>query len=351
MNHSNTLRDATHERANVSCPPLVIRGAKCQVTGRIDWWAGTRADLQGLGNLTLQLTDRFGPYRTEKGRNFYAERREFNNGTTINYTPDGMCGNKGMMLELPGGSLGELAWAEVLELLRLITPRLRCSRLDLALDYRGDAVPLIGLARESALRGELCRCRRWKPVDEYLDVERTAYGVNFGKRGKDGSGKYMRWYDKGLEANEEPEGRWVRLEAELSGGVAQAASQQVLESTEPVTVLAGITLACVDFRANTGDAHLERRPRMAWWDEVLASIAVIRITAPRKRKTLESYGAWLNRCVFKGLSDCAILTGMTVQEVMKDLHSSELMPLPKPPELNPVAWAYAENLKMFNHAS
>ena len=256
--------DCSAETSETYAPPMVIRGAKCHVTGRVDWWAGTSPDTHGLEDVTLVLAECFGPWRVERGRNFYAERREFNNGATINHTPIGMSGNDGFMVELPGSALGALAWLDALSLLRSLSLGMRCSRIDLALDYRGEDVPLIGLATLAARQGELCRCKRWKPVEEYSGTERIAYGINFGRRGKDGSGRYMRWYDKGLVTKEVPEGQWVRLEAELPGSVAAQASVEVLKADDPIACLAGMTLGCVDFLENTGDPEEVARFEDMW---------------------------------------------------------------------------------------
>ena len=59
----------------------------------------------------------------------------------------------------------------------------------------------------------------------------------------------MRWYDKGLETGDAPEGRWVRLEAELSKDVANLAAMEVLSSKEPLDV------------PDRRDAGLRRFPR------------------------------------------------------------------------------------------
>ncbi|MEM9347616.1 MAG: replication initiation factor domain-containing protein [Planctomycetota bacterium] len=295
--------------------------------------------------MTLLLGESFGPWTVKKGKHNYAERREFNNGASIWYTPVAAEGNKGLAVDLPGGALGEMLWADVLDLLLTLTNGLRCSRIDLALDYRGDNVPLIDLSRQAASSGELCRCRRWKPNDDFSGVERIRHENDFGRRGSNGSGKYMRWYDKGLETGEALEGRWVRLEAELSGKVAAAVSPDIMQADDPLEKLMGIALGCVDFRENTGDAHIERRQRLDWWEQVLSGVEVVRVAAPRKQKTLESYCGWIRRCVVNGIKDMAELAGTTVQDVFEDLTAGGPLPLRKPPELNPVAWEYAKTTK------
>ena len=171
--------------SDMAAPPPGNTGAKCQVTGRIDWWRGTAPYTARLNEITLRLAEWFGPWKIDRGRYHYAARHEFNNKAAIHFTRSGEEGNTGMCVELPGEALGELPWPALIGLLYRLMFGMRCTRLDLAMDFRGDAVPLIDLGQGSARQGELCHCKVWEPREQWRDGDRIAHGVNFGRRGKE----------------------------------------------------------------------------------------------------------------------------------------------------------------------
>ena len=89
-------RSFDEQSLDMAGPPLVIRGAKCQVTERIDWWRGTAPDAGRLNEITLRLAECFGPSKLDRGRYHYAARHEFNNKAAIHFTRSGEAGNAGM---------------------------------------------------------------------------------------------------------------------------------------------------------------------------------------------------------------------------------------------------------------
>ena len=61
---------------------------------------------------------------------------------------------------------------------------------------------------DSCHKGELCRAKTRKPYPEYRGQTLVGYGVDIGKRGDAGSGRYIRAYDKGLQTGEKNRGHW-----------------------------------------------------------------------------------------------------------------------------------------------
>jgi len=100
----------------------------------------------------------------------------------------------------------------------------------------------------------------------------------------------------------------------------------------------------LDFRRDTGDRHLQRRPRSEWWSDVIASVGHERVTAPRPGKKLENFGGWIRKCVAPSLAACAALTGQTLATVLEDFTSGSHYY--KDPNTNAVAVLYAQQ---FDH--
>jgi len=333
----------------VSAPLPVIRGAKCQVEGTIDWFRASADGCELLDPVTFRLAEWLGPWRECGGRHGYKLGRRFMYWVEVWYTPSG-----GMCVDLTGDALALLAWTDKVALPAwLLMHGMYCTRIDVAIDYRaeplapakgGAAITLIEDARRSAERGELCRCRVEKANDEYTNRVRTRHEHDFGRRGKEGSGRYVRIYDKGLETGECPEGRWVRWEAEFSKDHAHEAALKLLSGgpDEAATLLRPLALGCVDFRVNTGDAHLHRRPRVQWFHDLLEDQAPLRVAPRRERSTLQSYAGWVRRAVLPTLADMGTLADCSPADVLADL-TADVRPI-RDARDNPVAVEYADDL-------
>src|SRR5690606_28811397 len=97
------------------------------------------------------------------------------------------------------------------------------------------------------------------------------------------------------DGSERRQGEHVRWEAELSDDCAQQAALAIFhgwdegddEGGPAGKVAAGIALACVDFRESGRD--LARRPRLAWWSELVDGLQLLRVVAERMSATIEGY--------------------------------------------------------------
>jgi len=311
------------------CPLSVIRGAECQVSVTVDWFNGASPSIGSLLLVVHRFNELWGAWRDCKGKHGYGRGQRWMSGAEVWYTPVNGEGQAGMCVSLNGDALGSIAWDDRLDLLAFLIEHVVCTRLDLAVDYRGERVRIIEEATASADRGELCRCRVHKPVVEKRDNEVTAYGLNLGRRGKAGSGRYVRTYDKGLETGECPRGQWVRWEAELSKKVADSAVRRVLAADDPAREIRAIALGCVDFRMVTGDAHLDRRPRARWFLDLVQDARPVRVAAVRPAPSADRRQQWLRRCVYRSLQAMAANTGTSIETVLQDV-CGDLGPHPDP---------------------
>jgi len=288
----------------------------------------------------------FGPGREDRARYGYERGIYFELGGSVLFD------EKRFRVELSGSALGlvdgrtRLEWAR--ELMGLGVSR--WSRVDVAVDYRGGTgAELLEHVRESCKRGELCRGRRWTPVAAHRGREVIGETVYLGKRGKFGSGRMVRVYDKGLEQRSNPRGEWVRWEAELRdtrGG--DWATQTVLSGIKAMELADGhkpdaweqgslaalgtvaewerellrIALSAFEFRQVNGQSKLDRRPLVAWYARLLAAVGGKPRPLAAKRRpapTFEGFRRWLKRSVAPTIALMARLTNQTGGDVLAEV--------------------------------
>lgn len=284
--------------------PEVIRGATVR-GGRVsslgvDWL--NMSGPAGAGPSVREIFRHwFGePERYLGLRNFYRCWFRYPAGAYLLEQPsqDGM---QPLSVQIPGSALALLGGAGSIALLvELSDLGFQASRLDLAVDFRGERITLIEDCHAACSRGELRLVRSWKPIGpEFTGHEETGYTVYMGKRGNKDSA-LVRVYDKGLESATCKRRQWVRWEAELHGARARQAQQMLVvayrigrgelrEWPEGLEVentwtaqLAAIAFGVVDFRAGKG--RFCRTKRAAWWDEVMRGLRTVRLRGrPRTR--------------------------------------------------------------------
>jgi hypothetical protein len=108
--------------------------------------------------------------------------------------------------------------------------------------------------------------------------------VSFGRRGSDGSGSYLRFYDKELESQGDIAAACWELES--SGDKARHRFADILEAVkwaratddDPVVAMARVIGqhigGCIDFiHRDQGDKNLARCPRYDFWTKILAKLS------------------------------------------------------------------------------
>lgn len=194
----------------------------------------------------------------------------------------------------------------------------KITRVDVALDIFTMS-DLIDNVYQSCMNGELCRARRFEPKYEQSGASVTAHGCNIGRRGKDGSGRYLRVYDKGLETKQSEQGTWIRWEAELSDGPGQDFAMSFVKNADYVQTAIEFALGVCDFRENTGDDHIDRRPRSAWYQALLDEIEPARTVKERVQSTVYTFKKWMETAVLPRLKTLAAASGKTLGSVTDQL--------------------------------
>jgi hypothetical protein len=321
MNHTLNSADVT--------PALLLAGAKCQsLEVGIDAVRVTLR-LRCLEAVRVLLSDTLGISEPIKAvPHLYREGVRFGCGASLLWRPGEADAAGNVCVELKGVSILALGQDGLGRLARSLDALgCRCTRLDVRADFSGEvASTLLDEVEAACGRGELRHARRWRSVKDYDGVELCGRGVYIGRRGENGSGRFVRVYDKGLEKGEFPAGQLVRWELEASADVAVQLwadyVSQLGSTPEAVSaLLSARVLGAVDFRS---PGRLDRSSRAGWWERVLSLIGdVVLCKARRKVSRLAGHVAWLRRAVVPKLAACAKASGQEFAAVVAELLSCE----------------------------
>jgi DNA relaxase NicK len=218
----------------------------------------------------------------------------------------------------------------------------QAKRIDIRLDFKGQYIGLIDLIHQSCEQKELCRCRRWLPlIPRTADGNITGKTIQLGKRGKEGSGRFVRAYDKGLETGEAAIGEWERWETEFADDAANQVCMQLVESDDWKHTAAKLVLAAVEFRVHNGSRSLKRRALSDWWAKFTESIKPVLVKIKHTPSTIDSYGSWLRKSVMPAIHTMAHHSGQTVMQVT-DFFVGKQNFAKSVGSAPPVVWAYLD---------
>ena len=235
----------------------------------------------------------------------------------------------GGMLEIPGGACVTLG----VDVLRHLGNQLllggRCTRIDIARDLKaaeGERLTLIDDVLASCKRGELCGAKGYQVFDhrDATTQDIMGQGIYLGSKQ---SPRFVRLYDKGLEQGTSGPGQWVRWEAQLREDHANQAGVALLAGEEFPRTALGIAHGFIDFRENTGDPNLERRPRMAFYQRLIATIDLVRTRASESTPDFDRWWAWMRSSVGPMIAAISKETGLPVAaiaaQLLADVHPSD----------------------------
>jgi len=217
------------------------------------------------------------------------------------------------IIQMPGSFLQPLTMDDKLGLLAYLLTFMgsHCTRIDIANDWRGEGINLVEHVRAACMNDELCKARVWSNIAKYDRKVIDGETVAIGQRGKNGSGRYIRLYDKGLEQGTSGRGTWVRWEAEFTKAVADQVARDILASTDPIKTARGYVFGAVEFREANGK-RIRDRPLCGWWKDLIADTKTLRATMPRTKSDLDSTCRWLQKQVMPTLQGLSDLIGKTV---------------------------------------
>jgi DNA relaxase NicK len=329
-----------------ACPPCVTRGAKCAkgVYLGLDWlrFVGPESHLE---RVRAWLCQRFRCVpEAVKGRHCCEHGETYTNGVSL------MWGHRSeiVIVEFNGAALAPLSAEDRHALVKhFVAWNFWATRIDIAADFVDQGLAIVDQALTSCRRDELCGARRFRPIEDRTATESHGKTVYLGLRGKEGSGRLGRVYDKGLESKTAPEGHWERYEVEYTKETAEKVAEAIAQAADWTHTARALLLGAFDFRRANGRKHLASRPRADWWAKLIGLLETIRISLPRPKSELYRFAAWSKRCVFPSLLAMA-------QELRGDLDALKTMLCgddiePKEPEYGSVIeqfrdWLAEENL-------
>lgn len=247
------------------------------------------------------------------------------------------------VLDLPGDLVAGLEVRDLMELLHQVDLLgARCTRVDCVVDdYAKRITP--GAVHAHAEAGDVARfspdTAELKVGGYWVDgqgVRHRGETFNIGRRGKNGSGAYLRYYRKDVESQGETDA--FRWEMEFSQEKADLAFRELLKAGTPdefVLACGGLVLGNVDFPIRTGDAHLDRLERHAWWIDLTSDIwNSVRLRVKRVAAKIQDKAAWIRDGVagsMKAVLMClrALNPGDTWSQVRRWVDEAELTPTNK----------------------
>ncbi|MEM1107116.1 MAG: replication initiation factor domain-containing protein [Planctomycetota bacterium] len=171
------------------------------------------------------------------------------------------------------------------------------TRIDIALDFFGTHPRLCENVRDAAANGCLVGLKSSDPR-EPRDGEGNVTGrtVYLGSRQ---TGRYVRCYDKGLKENGSASkpGEWVRWEVQFEKDCAAQLGRELYDADDWTEAATSAALGAVDFRTDTGDKNVSRRPRLGFWQAVLGDTTPRRITCQNQPSDLAGFLSWCRKTV------------------------------------------------------
>jgi hypothetical protein len=312
----------------VNChqPPVGITGDKSTlVIIRHDWLNVTFP--VGDREQVMELVSNFlGTHKMRAGGiNTYSHSLGWESGAVVGWSPGRRPEG---WLSMNGDSCDLVPVESKLQFFKsLHALRAKCTRLDAACDVDRS---LVGMdqVHAAADAGHVLGFRRYncvRPVKNMNTGELEGDMATFGRRGKDGSGRYGRVYDKGLESQGKIDS--IRFEAELSGDVATMWFAQLAvdpdDTAEFVRLLGRIVVGSICFVDKSGaHGHADRYKILPWWKRIAELIGTAKIKVERVAPTLEKSVKWLKKSTavtFARLALAADKLGMEGEQIALEL--------------------------------
>ncbi len=271
-------------------PRTVKRGVNSQKINEVGLhWLRISIRRRDLSRLLTFLECYFGK-SSQDGRGLwsYDTRYFWSNGASLNYDSDferaeqwhgGKC-----TLEIPGQALDTIGKADLyLFLLSMKQFSPTCTRIDIFFDDYKRLIEPESL-HQIAKNNDFSGFRNSQIKQGRKGIELIHDEVDFGKRGQNGSGKYLRIYDKFLESKGEK--NCIRFEVEFTKKRAQLVFDKLSESADNdvfATLCGALVGGSIRFIQRNGDKNIGRLKIYEFWQEILGLLGKVEIRVPTKK--------------------------------------------------------------------
>jgi len=213
------------------------------------------------------------------------------------------------LVQLSGGGCDLIQLVDICGLLNIMVCDdlfdMRVTRIDCCYD---DVVRVVEPAdvHEIAKAGDVVGYKKCRFI-ESTEIDSGVHGDTcyLGVRGRDGSGQFVRVYDKSVESDGYIEG--VRWEVEFTGSRARAVGGLLAacyNDADAVKVVGQCIGGAVDFVHRKDGVPLRRCKRYLWWQVLIDRLGKCDISAERGELSVGRLAAWLERCVVSSLKTC-----------------------------------------------
>ncbi|GAH45388.1 unnamed protein product, partial [marine sediment metagenome] len=285
-------------------PRTVKRGVNSQKKNEVGLhWLRISIVRQYLSKVRAYLDFYFGESSQDGyGLWSYDSRFYWPNGASLNYDgavqrSDSVHNGK-FTVEIPGQALDGIAQTDLhlfLLSLRQFSPT--CTRCDVFFDDYNRTITPSGMHR--IVKSQDYSCFRKSQIKQLYDRKRLIQDeVDFGKRGPNGSGQYLRIYDKVLESKGKK--NCIRFEVEFtkerSHKVFDKLSQAI--SVDAFATLCGSLVGgSVKFVHRNGDKNISRLDVYEFWQEILDLLGSVVIRIPTKETDIAGKYKYIYRQV------------------------------------------------------
>lgn len=232
----------------------------------------------------------------------YDSRYHWSCGASLNY--DGAAARSDLVhngkftVEIPGQALDGIAQTDLhLFLLSLRQFNPTCTRCDVFFDDYNRTISPSDMHR--IVKGHDYSGFRKGQIKQLYDSARLIQDeVDFGKRGPNGSGQYLRIYDKVLESKGKK--NCIRFEVEFT----KERSHKVFDKLSQVTSIDAFATLCgslvagsIKFVHRNGDKNISRLKVYDFWQEILDLLGSVVIRIPTKETSIAGKYKYIYRQV------------------------------------------------------
>ncbi len=190
------------------------------------------------------------------------------------------------------------------------------TRVDIAIDVVGDegTVDLCANVLNSCERGELVGAKSVRPIVEFnpRTGEMAGCSINAGANGKNGSGRTLCCYDKGLERKTHPPCTWQRYEVRFWRDHAPLLAED-LAADLPEHYLAHHAYGAYDYLDHP-EKRKRDRERVKWWAEFVKGERITTARPKRAKPTLAGVAKWIDRSVVPAIRTYAVAANISLEE-------------------------------------
>jgi len=297
-------------------PRTVLRGYDSQEVG--PHWLRISSPRQYLKQLRAYCDIYFGEsVENDRGYNSFDVRYYWPNGVSLSYDSNwekSESKHHGLVsLDVPGAVLDDMEPESCrMFFLGLRKYDAKATRLDI---YFDDSQRLITPSKLQKLikKNDFTGFRKGGNIQINKSGRMIHDEADFGARGKSGSGKYLRIYDKALESDGSKD--VIRYEIELTKEHANKAFDLLSQmgSVESLAQVCGeLVVGAISFVKRTGEKNIGRLKVYKFWKQIKKRLGSVVIRIPIKHTTIEAMFKFIEK---QAIRTIAVLRGTFISDV------------------------------------